>query len=331
MPPGQVMYEDNYSCKDSYDNNNNNSKKRLHGSKYGDVIMTMIATLKKHRQAYRTATTLPLLLLIISLLTLPAMLFSAPLAAADVVSDCKDGGGTYVVNAAGQGQCYVTVEPICHKMPHMEVPDPELCLKSGGIINNPTPSACTTTEGGTNAAAVGPAATATTTAAEGNQSTTSELRMQIEQACVALQTGDTQGAMEIISLSFNALGGNSTQVANITTTNTTAASGGAINATNATTSTTGLNAAENIDPSMNSTVSEMEGPGDPLKGIKMGVAETADEEDEGGTSNNPSTALPEPPTAATTDEDDAGTSDTGGTAGSSDEVNSSDDVDPNDS
>jgi hypothetical protein len=100
--------------------------------------MTMMTTVKKHhRQAYRTAGRLPLLLLIASMLTVPIMLFSAPLAAADVVSDCKDSGGTYVVNAAGQGHCFVPLEPICHKFPAMENPDPEDCLKSGGIANDP--------------------------------------------------------------------------------------------------------------------------------------------------------------------------------------------------
>jgi hypothetical protein len=97
----------------------------------------MMTRVKKHGQAYRTAARLPLLLLIVSMLTVPIMLFSAPLAAADVVADCKNSGGTYVVNDRGVGQCLVTVEPICHKLPHMEVPDPELCLKSGGIINIP--------------------------------------------------------------------------------------------------------------------------------------------------------------------------------------------------
>ena len=97
-----------------------------------------MTTEKKHRQAYRTAARLPLLLLIASMLTVPIMLFSAPLAAADVVSDCKDSGGTYVVNAAGQGHCFVTLEPTCNKLPPGEVvPDPELCIKSGGIANDP--------------------------------------------------------------------------------------------------------------------------------------------------------------------------------------------------
>lgn len=100
--------------------------------------MTMMTTVKKQRQAYTTAARLPLLLLIASMLTVPVMLFSAPLAAADVVSDCKDSGGTYVVNAAGQGHCFVTIEPDCHKLPPGEVvPDPELCIKSGGIANDP--------------------------------------------------------------------------------------------------------------------------------------------------------------------------------------------------
>ncbi|HEX2170000.1 MAG TPA: hypothetical protein VHF65_06850 [Nitrososphaera sp.] len=98
----------------------------------------MMTTVKKQRQAYTTAARLPLLLLIASMLTVPVMLFSAPLAAADVVSDCKDSGGTYVVNAAGQGHCFVTIEPDCHKLPPGEVvPDPELCIKSGGIANDP--------------------------------------------------------------------------------------------------------------------------------------------------------------------------------------------------
>jgi|GEM_PF-4861915 len=101
--------------------------------------MTMMTTVKKHhRQANRTAGRLPLLLLIASMLTVPIMLFSAPLAAADVVSDCKDSGGTYVVNAAGQGHCFVTLQPDCIKLPPGEtVPDPELCLKPGGIANDP--------------------------------------------------------------------------------------------------------------------------------------------------------------------------------------------------
>ena len=100
--------------------------------------MTKVTTEKKRRQAYRTAARLPLLLLIASMLTVPIMLFSAPLAAADVVSDCKASGGTYVVNAAGQGNCFVTIEPDCHKLPPGEVvPDPELCIKSGGIANDP--------------------------------------------------------------------------------------------------------------------------------------------------------------------------------------------------
>jgi hypothetical protein len=99
--------------------------------------MKIAMMVKKHRQAYTTVATLPLLLLIVSMLTVPVMLFSAPLAAADVKADCEKDGGTYVVNAAGHGHCYVRLEPDCHKLPAGEVvPDPELCLK-GGIVNNP--------------------------------------------------------------------------------------------------------------------------------------------------------------------------------------------------
>lgn len=100
--------------------------------------MKIAVMVKKHRQAYRTVATLPLLLLIVSLLTVPVLLFSAPLAAADVKADCEKDGGTFVVNAAGQSHCFVTLQPDCHKLPPGEVvPDPELCLKPGGIVNDP--------------------------------------------------------------------------------------------------------------------------------------------------------------------------------------------------
>jgi hypothetical protein len=286
--------------------------------------MKITIMLKKHKQAYRTAATLPLLLLIVSMLTVPVMLFSAQLAAADVVADCKNSGGKYVVNDRGVGQCLVTIEPDCHKMsPGEVVPDPELCLKPGGISNNPTPSACNTTEGGTNTTAGTAAA-----AGEGNQLTTSELRMQIEEACIALQTGDIQGVLMNIDLALNALGSigdNGTQVANITNTTTTTANG----ATNATT-TTGTNATQEVDQPINSTASELEGPGDPIKGIPMGVTETPTEEEAAGGGNNPSTATTtEPTTTTTTDGDDTGTTDTGG-GEETGEGGSSDDVDRGD-
>jgi hypothetical protein len=281
--------------------------------------MTMVMTIRKHMQAHGATAKLALLLLIVTSLTVPVMLSSLPLAAADVVADCEKGGGKYVVKN-GQGHCFVTIEPDCHKMPPGEVvPDPELCLKPGGISNNPTPSACSTTEGGTNTTAGRAPA-----AGEGNQSTTSELRMQIEEACIAIQTGDTQGAMMNIDLALNALGSigdNGTQVANITNTTTTTV--GATNATN--TTTTGTNATQEVDPPINSTASEMEGPGDAIKGIPMGVTETPTEEEAAGGGNNPSTATTtEPTTTTTTDGDDTGTTDTGGEGGSSDDVDRGD-------
>jgi hypothetical protein len=58
-------------------------------------------------------------------------------------------------------------------------------------------------------------------AAGKNQSTTSEIRMYIEQACISLQNNDTQGALVQLNLALNALGGGSTQGSNTTTTTTT--------------------------------------------------------------------------------------------------------------
>ena len=284
--------------------------------------MMMVMTVRKQMQAHRAAAKLALLLLIVTSLTVPIMLSSLPLAAADEKADCEKSGGTYQVKD-GNSHCFVTIEPDCFKMPHMEVPDPELCLKPGGISNDPTPSACTTTEGGTNTA------TGRAAAGEGNQSTISGLRMQIEEACIAIQTGDTQGAMMNIDLALNALGtigDNGTQVANITNTTTTAS--GATNATTTNTNTTtGTNAIQEVDQPINSTVSEMEGPGDAIKGIPMGVTETPTEEEAAGGGSNPSTATTtEPTTTTTTDGDDT---DTGG-EGETGEGGSSDDVDRGD-
>jgi hypothetical protein len=64
-----------------------------------------------------------------------------------------------------------------------------------------------TTPGGTTAATN---ATSTSTAGLGagvNQSTISEVRLHVEEACMALQTGDTQGALVHLDLALNALAG----------------------------------------------------------------------------------------------------------------------------
>src|SRR5215212_10857008 len=95
---------------------------------------------KKNKSVLRIAASAKpvLLLLIVTSLTVPVMFSSLPLAAADEKADCDKSGGTLVTNAAGQSHCFVTLEPICNKLPPGEVvPDPELCLKSGGIVNNP--------------------------------------------------------------------------------------------------------------------------------------------------------------------------------------------------
>ena len=90
-------------------------------------------TVKKHRQAqHRAAATLPLLLLITTSLTVPLMLFSAPLAAARTAAeDCEASGGTWV-QRGDNGFCFRTLEPIvCTLPPIPEVPDPPFC---GGLI-----------------------------------------------------------------------------------------------------------------------------------------------------------------------------------------------------
>jgi hypothetical protein len=66
-------------------------------------------------------------------------------------------------------------------------------------------------EGDGNAATTGTTnATSTTTAGGGNQST-SDVRDYIEEACIALQVGDSQGAMIYLDMALSALGGDDTQ------------------------------------------------------------------------------------------------------------------------
>jgi hypothetical protein len=293
--------------------------------------MTMAITVRKHFQAHGAAAAkLVLLLLIVTSLTVPIMLSSLPLAAADAQTDCEKAGGKYV--SANGGHCFTELPTDTCKMSKMDEtdPQPEICLREpSGVSIDPTPSACSTTAGGTNTAARSAAATG----GEGNQLTTSDLGMQIQEACIALQAGDTQGAMMNIDLALNALGSsigdNGTQVANITNTTTTTASG-ATNATTTTNTTTGINATQEVDQPINSTASEMAGPGEPIKGIPMGVTETPTGEEAAGGGNNPSTATTtEPTTTTTTDGDDTGTTDTGG-EGEPGEGGSSDDVDRGD-
>jgi hypothetical protein len=147
-------------------------------------------------------------------LTVSIMLSLVPLAVAtaNLQEDCEKSGGKWVVSG-NNGFCYTTLEPEHCTMPRIEVPDPEFC----GISTDPTPtpSVCTPTEGATNTTAGRAAVAAGGRGA--NQSTILEVRMQIEEACMALQTGDAQGAMMNIDLALNALSdSNGTQGGNIT-------------------------------------------------------------------------------------------------------------------
>jgi hypothetical protein len=74
-------------------------------------------------------------------------------------------------------------------------------------------------EGDNSAATIGTTNAASTTIAEiggGNQSTL-EVRDYLEEACIALQVGDSQGALMYLDLALNVLGGDGTQ-GNITST-----------------------------------------------------------------------------------------------------------------
>lgn len=166
-------------------------------------------------------------------LTVSVMLSLVPLAAAtaSLQEDCEKSGGKWVVKGDNTF-CYTTLEPEHCTMSRIEEVDPEFCGIS--TDSTPTPSACTPTEGATNTTA-GRAAGG----GGGNQSTTSEVRMRIEEACVALQTGDTQGAMMNLNLALNALvGSNGTQGGNITNATTNATTTTDTNNSNTTTTPT---------------------------------------------------------------------------------------------
>jgi hypothetical protein len=91
-------------------------------------------------------------------------------------------------------------------------------IAQGNITSNATTttgggaqsSACapTQTGGGGNQTGGGGATTgtnATTAGGGGNQSTTSEVRLHIEEACMAAQNGDMQGVLMHLNLALNAL------------------------------------------------------------------------------------------------------------------------------
>ena len=63
------------------------------------------------------------------------------------------------------------------------------------------------TTGGVDTQSSSACAPTQTGGARGNQSTTSEVRLHIEEACTALQNNDTQSALMHLNLAINALGG----------------------------------------------------------------------------------------------------------------------------
>ncbi len=79
---------------------------------------------------------------------------------------------------------------------------------NGSLSSSACASTQTTAGGGNTTTGIN----ATTTREGANHSTISELRMQIQQACVAAQNNDTQGVLMNLTLALNALvGGDSTQ------------------------------------------------------------------------------------------------------------------------
>src|SRR5919108_1240203 len=85
----------------------------------------------------------------------------------------------------------------------------------GGTAGGQNATTNATSAGGGGATTAGNATTSinatSTTAGGGNQSTTtSEVRLHIEEACMAAQNGDMQGVLMHLNLVLNALGGNMT-------------------------------------------------------------------------------------------------------------------------
>ena len=80
--------------------------------------------------------------------------------------------------------------------------EPSACASTNATTTN-----ATTTTGGAGGgnATTATNATSTTAGGGGNQST-SEIRMHIEQACMAAQNNDTQGVLMNLTLALNALG-----------------------------------------------------------------------------------------------------------------------------
>lgn len=213
---------------------------------------------KKYNSKVTATTTLSLLLLIVTSITLPLMLFPAPLAAADKKA-CTESGGTWV-QGDKDGFCFRKLEPeVCKLAPIPEAPDPELCVKGSIIVPGTTSTTCApTVVGGAN-----------TTTAEGevgggNQSA-SEFEMLIEEACMALQNNDTQGALMQLS---SALGEFSSNV-----TTTTAGSGNATNAT-AAVNQTAAEEPSGVGQTQAPIVLQVQGtPGETIEGVQQRLVE----------------------------------------------------------
>jgi hypothetical protein len=92
-------------------------------------------------------------------------------------------------------------------------------IAGAGGAQNSTTNATTTGDGGADAttgnATMATNATTVTnaTTAGGDNQSTSEVIMHIEQACIAAQNNDTQGVLMNLNLALNALGGNMTTTA----------------------------------------------------------------------------------------------------------------------
>ena len=204
-------------------------------------------------------------------LTVSVMLSLVPLApaTASLQEDCEKSGGKWVVKGDNTF-CYTTLEPEAWSRSRIEEVDSEFCGIS--TDSTPTPSACTPTEEPLILQWKG-------AGGGGGNESTSEVRMRIEEACVALQTGDTSRRDDGLELLNALVGSNGTQGGNIT------------NATTNATTTTDTN---NSNTTTNPTTP------------------TTDEDGTDTTDTGTTT-----PTTPTTDKDGTDTTDTGTTAAQS--------------
>jgi hypothetical protein len=123
------------------------------------------------------------------------------LVAAAVLSGLSPINGYYQPALAQQNMTGTNATTTTTAPPTTGGAEPSACAPTNATTTNAT----TTGGAGGGNATTGTNATSTTAGGGGNQST-SEIRMHIEQACMAAQNNDTQGVLMNLTLALNALG-----------------------------------------------------------------------------------------------------------------------------